>query len=412
MDNLRVNNPTTLPVRRMIGKKAMNAQMDKINILYVINQLSIGGAEQQLLELVRGLNKERYNPLVASLSRGGAIKDELERAGIPVIVAERRIRIDPSPIWKLVKTLRDERIAVMHSIGVYGGLYGRLAAKLAHAPVVISAERQTMSWARASHNQLYFWADRFLARWTDRVIANANAVARYATQQKGIDANKVHVIYNGVNLERFDNPLEAAVVKRQLDIRDDKLVVGIIARLDPMKDHRNFLQAASLVLQQLPRTIFLIVGEGMLRHELEKHASELNIEAEVILTGARRDVRDLLSIMDVFVLSSQQGEGCSNAILEAMTMAKPVVATDVGGNAEIVLNARTGYIVPPKDPARLAQAVLKILEDEDLRKYFGEMGRKRVEERFSVRKMVSETEKVYEELIHKTLGCTDKQGLA
>lgn len=409
MDNLHINDPTTLPVRRMTGKETMNVQMDTINILYVINQLSIGGSEQQLLELTRELDKEKYSPTVVSLSRGGVIKDEMERAGIPVIVAERKIRIDPSPIWKLVKTLRDRKIAIMHSIGFYGGLYGRLAAKLAHVPIIITSERQTMSWTRASHSQIYFWADRFLARWTDRVIVNANAVARYVTQQKGIVANKVHVIYNGVNLERFDNPLEAAVVKRQLDIRDDKSVVGMIARLDPMKDHRNFLQAASFVLQQLPRTVFLIVGEGMLRHELEKFASELNIGSEVIFTGARRDVRDLLSIMDVFVLSSQQGEGCSNAILEAMTMAKPVVATDVGGNAEIVLNASTGCVVPPKNPARLAQAVLKILEDADLRKYFGEMGRKRVEERFSVGRMVSETEKVYEELTHKALGCAGQQ---
>ena len=374
----------------------------QITVLLGISQLTIGGAERQLYELGRMLLGSHYRPIVFTLLPDGPYIDLLQKAGVQVFVFPRKHRFDPFPIWQISRLMRREKVMILHTYGFYGSVYGILATLFFRPPLVISSERATRSWVRPLNNPLYFAVQRYLARRTDYLVANAEAVKNFVAAEKGISADKVGVIYNGVDVTRFSNldREREAILRTTLGIADDEKLVGVIARLDPMKDHVTFLRAVPFILQYAPNTRFLIVGAGRLRDELESLTRQLAIADRVIFTGSQQgdQLIDMMSALDILVSSSKEGEGCSNAILEAMALRKPVVATRIGGSPELVIDGKTGLLVDAQDPIALAEAIRRLLEDDSLRNTLGAAGYQRMLSRFSVQRMVQETVELYESL--------------
>ncbi len=229
---------------------------------------------------------------------------------------------------------------------------------------------------------------------TDAFIAVAEAQGRYLAEHEGCPAAKIRIIPNGVNVEKFHPRWPIAVLQREFALEPGSPAVGIVAALRAEKNHELFLQAAKLIYHALPSTRFLVIGDGPRRRELESLAGELGIQDAVRFTGTRSDVAEMLSLVDVVMLSSHM-EANPISILEAMACEKPVVATRVGSVPETVLDGRTGYLVPPGDAHGLARHTLELLCHPDHAALLGRAGREQVIAHWSVERMV----KGYQDLI-------------
>jgi len=242
--------------------------------------------------------------------------------------------------------------------------------------------------------------DNFTSRFNDRVIAVSESVKRDLICQ-GISPEKLTVIKNGIECESYQSPLERknwrAKRKKELSIGNGP-VVGTITRLSKQKDVHTFLYAISNVVRVFPSVRCLIVGDGPQRRELEDLSCRLALNGNIAFLGYRRDVREILNIFDIFVLSSLW-EGLPLVVLEAMAASKPVIATQVPGTAEAVIDGTTGILVPLSNSEKLAESIKRLLEDQNLSQSMGEAGRRRVNKHFRVERMVDETEKLYLDLM-------------
>ncbi|MCH7664250.1 MAG: GT4 family glycosyltransferase PelF [Chloroflexi bacterium] len=218
----------------------------------------------------------------------------------------------------------------------------------------------------------------------------------------GIAPQKVMTIYNGIDIAAYGKAVDRTAWLRMLSVPLDSLVVGMVGRLVPVKDHKTFFQAARLVLDALPTVRFLVVGDGPLESELKNDVQELGISNEVSFLGYRDDIPELMSLFDLAVISSLH-ESFSLVLAEANACGKAVVATRVGGIPELVEDGVTGILVPPKEPELLARAIVDLLQDSSRRQAMGLAGRARVEERFTIEKMVRSYESLYESLLEKKL---------
>ncbi len=372
---------------------------DRLSLVLSVNDLRTGGAERQLVELARGLDKSRYRVTVATLYGGQPLERELAgEAGVELVCLQRRNKYDPSPVWRMARLLRQRRAHIVQPFLTPATFFSLLGALLAGTPIRVVTERCGLRLRPGLGNHVYRFLEDRLTRWAQVVVANSEAGRRYVVS-RGIPAAKVRVIYNGVNPARLcHRPEERQAVRRMLGADDGIPVVGMVASLQPAKDYPTFLQAAAEIARQMPATRFLVVGEGPLRPQLEETARQLGLGAKVSFAGNQPRVAPYIAAMDVAVLSSCDHEGCSNFLLEAMALGRPIVATDVGGNRELFRDGQPGLLVPPRSPQVLASAVLSLLRDEGLR------GRCAVDavaiyrRRFSLETMVSAYDALYREL--------------
>ena len=362
----------------------------------------MGGVEKTLLSLLPRLKEENFDVKVCTLYRKDILSDEMEKKGIPVINIGMRARMDIDMkylkgIINLAKFIKRERFHVVHTHLYRANTPGRIAAILAKVPVIIANEHNIDSWKTLKQRKM----DRFLSRFTDKIIAVSEGVKSFYVNEVGIPEEKIEVIYNGVDLERFEKEIDIKNKKRELSIPVNSPLIGTIGRLQPQKDHKNFLKASSLILKKFPDAHFLIVGGGSLRGKLEDFAKKLGIEKNIHFLGERKDIEEILPLMDIFVLSSKR-EGFPITILEAMACGIPVVATSVGGTPELVESGKEGFLVPPENPHILSDAIVNLLRKEELGKEMGRNGRERVKS-FSIERMVERTESLYNELMQRRL---------
>jgi len=365
--------------------------------------LGVGGAEQQLLELARGMDRSRFKPIIVTLSPfpQGQLEREARAAGLEVLSLNRRSRFDLGALWRAFRLLRQRRVDVVQPYLTPATLYGLLPALLAGTPVKIVTERCGLRTEVSWLNRLARNTEDFLSRFADSIVANSQTGKEYVVR-RGLNPARARVIYNGVNLDRLATTAEkVAQVRAAMGVPPGGRVVGIVAHLTPQKDHLTFLRAARITSQNQPQTRFALVGDGPLRPLLEREAAELGIAPLVTFCGIQRDIGSYIGSFDVAVQCSVDKEGCSNVILEAMAMGKPVVATAVGGNPELVEPRVSGLLVPPGDPQALAGAVISLLEDPKRCQAMGEKGRARVLAIFSKQRMVADYEKLWLELLEK-----------
>lgn len=372
--------------------------VEQLTVLLLVNDLRVGGAERQVVELARGLDRARFRPIVATLYGGQPLEEELRAAGLQPVSLNRRGKLDFGTIRTLARLLRDERVDIIQPFLTPSTFIGLSAAFLARTPVKVVTERCGLREHPGIGNAAYRFIEDRLTRYADAAIPNSEAGRTYL-MARGIRPEAVRVIYNGISPSRTavrDEDVRA--VRTRLDIPEDAPVAGIVASLQPAKDHETFLRAASLVRETVPNAHFVIVGDGELRKTLERRAQALRLESGVRFTGNVSDVTPYIATFDIAVLSSCDHEGCSNALLEEMAIGKPVVATDVGGNGELVVDRETGLLVPPRDPGLLARAMAELLANPARAVSMGRAGQQRFEGRFTIERMVQAYEYLYTRL--------------
>jgi glycosyltransferase involved in cell wall biosynthesis len=377
----------------------------RIIVMFLVNALWVGGAEQQLLELVKGIDKNRFEPIVVSLYPGGTLEAEVKAiSGVEFISLDRRGKYDFFILLKVLRLLRQRHVDVIQPFLTPATFFGLVPAVISRTPVKVVTERCGVRVKTHFGYDTYRKTEDFFSRFADWVIPNSEAGRSYLIG-RGINPARIQVVYNGINLDRLTpDPFKVTQIRDAMGLPPEGSVVGITASLSPAKDHVTFLQAARLVSQVMPNTRFAIVGDGPLRKSLENEANELGLAAHVTFHGIQRDIGSYISSHDVACLCSIDHEGCSNALLEAMALGKPVVATDVGGNRELVDHGRTGLLIPMRNPQSLAGAILTYLRQPDWARTVGQRARQMVLIRFGLDRMVREYEQLYEQSIRAKRG--------
>jgi glycosyltransferase involved in cell wall biosynthesis len=364
-------------------------------VLYVAHDTGlVGGAERQLLELFRGLDRARFTPYLVCLEAGGPVAAQAAEYGVPVTHVTRRWRWDLSVITRIRGIIRDRRATIVHAYLGLPGFYGAVAGRMAGARVIT-----TIRIAGPRRRPSDF-TERIAFLISDRIIANSRAGAEYYFRWfpgKG----KTKIIYNGYDLSDFDTAPGKS--RQELGLPVHGLLVGHVANLTYLKDYPTFITALSKVFGKDAACSAAIVGDGAKRAEYESLAQSLGIEDRVAFLGHRRDVLDLVRNFDVCALAShpEYSEGLSNSIAEYMGLAKPVVATAVGGNPELVEDGVTGLLCPGANAEAMADRILRLLRDDTLRQEMGRRGREFFQRNLTLERMVNDTQAVYEELVHR-----------
>lgn len=365
------------------------ARSEPVRIGYVIGQLTRGGAEQQLYELMRGIDRRRFHCVVYCLSeRTDPFGELIAATGVSVKTLRHGRRFEPGRILTLARLARADRIHVLHAFLIHASGYAWPAQRLAGVPHLITSARSGRMAGGVRD-----WIIGRAFRSSDAVVCNGEAVRKFITSRYAAPVARCRVIYNGVDLSRFSARAEGSPGGDQ---RAPTIITA--ARLVVEKDLLLFLDAAALLLRDHPSARFVIAGEGPCRPELERGAAERGLDRAVSFLGERTDVPALLRAADVFWLTSMS-EGLPNALLEAQASALPVVTRDVGAAREIVLHGVTGYVVPGRQAEAFAACTQELLSDPERARAMGVAGRRAVEATFSLDAMVRSTERLYEALL-------------
>lgn len=372
-----------------------------IRLVFVVHSLNSGGTEQHLLHLLSQLNSARFRASIFTLRDRGTLFPIFSEAGIVVH------RSDSSRALNLIRLtdLVSREKPLVHLFLPEPYIFGGIVSIISGAPIILMSRRSRNHYQ--SRHPVAAWLERRLHKRMDALLGNSRAVVQDLIDE-GAPPDRVRLIYNGIDTERF--PLEdlredrRAAMRAGLGLPDDWVVLICIANLFPYKGHADLLEALALLGANVPaRPILLVVGrDAGARAALEAQTAQLGLSETVYFLGERHDIPDLLAASDVGVLASHE-EGFSNAVIEGMAAGLPMVVSNVGGNAEAVVDGECGYVVPARDPAALAKALALLIDDAGRRQSMGEAGRKRVVAEFSIEACVSAYESLYEELWERRL---------
>jgi len=383
-------------------------------VLYVIDDLFPGGSERVLVDTALGLSAhirrranmtDRYQVSVLTLFAGGPLVEELQQAGVPVNVLGLSRWNFAAKALVFRRELRQWRPTIVHLFRVGSRVFAGPLAWAAGVPHVIGR------WGSLPGDAplLWKWLDRLSSHFITRSEACSRAVARALHRDFLPGRLATDVIHNATSLRSLSAGARRKA-RLPLGLSPQELAVGTVANLNWRKGHAFLLWAFAKVVSQQPGARLLLVGEGPLRESLEDLTRELRLTEDVRFLGRRTDVADLLPALDLFVLPSVT-EGLGVALMEAMAVGLPCVATRVGGVPEVVADGETGLLVPPRDPEALAEAMLRLLPDTALRRWMGQAGRRRVEEHFSIERMVADVERMYSALLAREGTATDSRDL-
>ena len=368
-----------------------------MHILFVIDSLRPGGAQRQLVELIRGLDKSRYKmSLVVNREENTRYKEILQDIGVPIYCFQRKNRFDISPLIKIIKFIRDSDVDVVHPYLVLGSIFGVTAARITAKKVVCCAIRTAYD-----ANLLEKVVCRLLPYFCDYFVSNSES--GFKNRFRKISGN-FRIIRNGIDLSSFKSNWEvqkSIVNELQLDGR--RCVIGKIASLSHKKDHETFLCAAHILLQKNPNLIFLVVGKSVDNRleELKYLSQQLGIQDSIVFTGYRPDVEQLIQLLDIVVLLTQKNyaEGMPNAVIEGMAAKKPVIATRGGGTDEIIQDGVNGILVTPASPDELAGSILKLIRDRALASKLAKNGRLFVEQNLGMERYIKQYDELYQNLV-------------
>ncbi len=365
-----------------------------------------GGTEMYLFRLVTHLNKTKFKSIICPLwpEDSKMIQNmRLEHITVKPVLITKLLSIKTLlQAHNLVTYIRKEKVDIIQTHHFAADLIGVLVGRWAGVPVIISGRRDMGFMENAFH---YYLLRRIMNLFTLKVLTNASVMKQHIIKRERIAEKKTVTIYNGVPLEAFKQPTDKIQKFGQMRLRPDYYHIGITANIRPIKGLEYFLQAAGEIADHYPETEFLIIGgDATLNRQLDTYKQKLNqiisvyqIAERVHFLGRRTDMAEILSILDIYICASLS-EGFSNSIIEAMAMGLPVIATDVGGNAEAVIDGKTGFIVPPRDATAIAERAFQLLADRKLAKRMSRAAKRRVVENFSVDRVVSQHEALYSAL--------------
>ena len=375
-------------------------------IALFIGSLETGGAEKQLSELLRYIDRSRYKTLLILLrSNSSPVSSNLADKTIAILPpkasdptnGENTITKYLTVVWRLSKILRANKPAIFHSfLGDRGLLIGVPAARLARVPKLIVGRRGSAKVLRSTF--LHAVAERIAMRFTDLMVANCNMLASELATLDRYPRTRIRVIHNGVDSKRF-HPGRCRELRTTFGFSDENIVIGMVANFHVYKRHIDFVNAARKIADNAPKARFLLAGEerGTLVNT-RKQIEELGLTPLFHITSSTCPETSIYPALDICV-STSGTEGLSNVLLEASACGLPIVATDVGGNSECVTDEVSGFMVKAFSPEEVAERVIRLVKDEDLRSRLGIAGRKRVLADFSLEKFVSQYEATYDDLI-------------
>lgn len=384
------------------GKYVMNAR--KTRILFFIDQLSIGGTEKHLIQTLKFMDRSRFEPQVYVLHGRYDLLSDIRNLNVPVKCLDIPNIISFRAMIRLFTLTREMRRARFDIVLTYlfaSNIYGIVAAKLAGIPTRISTRRELVIWKKLQHRI----ASRLINLITDRILTNSRAVKKTVVQLEKAKRDKIGVVYNGVDINRFDPDNCDGEFRSRLGVKDGDPLIVNVARYRPLKGQKYFVDACANVAKRFPNARFAIVGpvyDKKLISNLHAQSKKLGLEKRLLLMPNWRDTPSLYAGADIVVLSSLE-EGFPNVIIEAMASGKPVVATKVGGNVEAVKNEHTGLLVPPADSEAIAKNICRLLDNKKLAKEMGRHGRERVLAKFQQQTMWHELKRQIEELSEKKI---------
>ena len=381
-----------------------------IKVLHLITGLRIGGAETMLFNLVSHLNRNAFEPEVLSLTDIGATGKRIQALHIPVGALGMRLGVpDPLGLARLTQRLRSRPPDVLQTWMYHADLIGAVGARLAGGiPTVWNIRHSNLS--PKANKRAHLWTARVCAkisRWLPARIVINSETSRLNHEKLGYAPAKMQVIPNGFDPAMFKvDPIARVSVRQELGLPEPTLLIGLVARFDRQKDHHNFIQAAARLVRHCPEVHFLLCGRDVTseNEKLRDWIRDAGIEHLCHLLGSRDDVPRLTAALDI-ATSSSLGEGFCNAIGEAMACGVPCVVTDVGDSAWLV--GDTGRVVPPMNPAALADAWRDLIGDSGARRELGLAARRRVQDYFNLPVIVRQYERLYEEIAEcaDSLGC-------
>lgn len=366
----------------------------RLKICLIIPTLVKGGAEKQLTLLASGLDRSRFECHVVVLTHSGPYEAELRESGIEVHVIGKRGKFDPTAYWRLARKLKELRPDIVHSWLFAANSYGRMAARRTGVPVIIAGERSVDPWKQWWN----FAVDRYLQKFTDKIVTNTSAVADFYSQH-GIAADRFTVIPNAV-LPPTEPPLTREQVFERLKLPPKGLLVGAVGRLWKQKGYRELIWSGELLRVALRDVCVVIIGDGPDRDQLLHYRDQVGADEAVRFVGHRDDASQLMSGFDLLWNGSLY-EGQSNTILEAMARGVPVVASDIPGTRDLVIHDQTGLLYPLADVGTLTRISNQLLREPERRMAMGLAAKQRIAEHFSLAQMIERHQQLYEQLFAK-----------
>ena len=378
---------------------AVRSPDDPIRVVYCIDNMQIGGTELNALRTAERLDRGKFSVSVVCIRDNGPLLARYKNAGIPVHSFPMKSLLGLEAMQqavRLIRLLRKERAEIVHSHDAYTSVFGTICARLAGVRGVIASRR---SWYSPHLRGRILRANRFAYRLADRVLGNSPSVSRLVESEGGVPASRIVTIPNFLDAEAFAPmaPADRRALLDALGVPEGAFVIGIVARLSPVKDHGTLLRAIASLREQIPALHCVLIGEGPERAAIESLVESLGLGDIVHLAGERTQPPNLHGLFDVSVLCSTS-EAFPNSVLEAMAAARPVVATDVGGTPDAIRQGTTGLLVPPSDPSRLAEAILRLYQEPALRTKLGNAGCAAARSGYSTEAVIGQVEALYSKL--------------
>jgi sugar transferase (PEP-CTERM/EpsH1 system associated) len=367
--------------------------MEPIKVLHLIQGLEIGGLENMVVSLSKGVNRCLYQPAICCYDTLGTLASSLNGT-VNVHFLKRNQGIDYTYPFKLAKLLRKEKVHILHLHNSTAFFYGVIAGGIARVPVIVYTEHARDVFP----NLKVRIADKFLSLFTNKVIVVADFLKKNLIKYEWFNPSKVMTIYNGIDGSKFKAEFDKSEIKRGLGLSENSRIIGMVARLDPIKNHKSLIMSMQSVIKKFPEAILLIIGDGPIRNELEVFVEKCDLKKNVTFLWTRHDIPQLLSVMDIFVLCSMS-EGLPITLLEAMAGGKPIVATRVGGIPEVIEHNINGLLIPSGNIEALLDAILELLRDTEKAKQLGAAAERKFERNFSLSSMVEKYQEVYEALL-------------
>jgi glycosyltransferase involved in cell wall biosynthesis len=372
---------------------------NKIRVLYVVENRSFGGGERGFGQLSTNISTDRFQPFVAA-HPGGKLEDIVRRAGLPFLPVDMSRKVNFKTISHLSRLISMNEIHIVHSMGARADFAARMACTRKPSTAVVCTAAMLIEGFDVGFlkKTIYKIADQYSARYVTKFIAVSKALRDRLVKERGISPDRVSVIYNGVELDQYDPRLYSAEKARlSLGIEDNYPIIGTIGRLVYQKGLPYFLKAAERVYSKKKEVRFVIIGNGPDEASLKQLADSLGITHACTFAGPRFDIHRLLSTFHIFVLPSLL-EGLPRVVIEAMAMARPIIATDIDGVREQINHNQTGLLVKPADSELLAKAIMEILTDEHKANSLASKARKQAEKKFDLKLTINKVENLYQEL--------------
>ena len=369
--------------------------MQKIRILHIVHSLNIGGLERVVINLAKGLLEKGHQPVICCLSEKGRLSEQAENSGVPVFALAKKDGIDPRIPFQLRSVIKAGVFDLIHTHNEAGLIYGALSALMAGQRKIVHTEHGKE--AEYQDDKRLQQIEGFLLRRVRDVVLVSSQLREIMPAVRRLDQNRVHTIVNGIDADVYSIHRHRARMKIALGLKPDGFVIGHIARMIPLKNQQFLLSVFEELRKEFEGIQLVLVGDGPSRRELEERCIRAGMEQDVLFIGSRTDIPEVLSVMDLFLLTSTT-EGISVTVLEAMAAGIPVIASRVGGNPEVIEDGKNGFLLELDGVQNWVAKAGELIVSPEERARISFNGKHSVRRNFSVKAMTESYERIYQSL--------------